>query len=340
MSPLRQAGLWIAVAIGLGSSEAALAAFSCYGVDRYPAVFELSLSRGHLTATLPRKPGDQGEPDMQIDQVLIQGDDGSWKTSAQICTEAGCRTPDRIRASCALDVPTPQLSLDEMRKLAPDMAEGTDTPAQNVGACVEHEGIVWFGVVFYCGEGECGLGGIGRYDTRTHQLEVRRPKRLLASSVSPIAFDGKYVWAGTFSSGECIGDDPAVGLVRYDWDADNAVSFGGGTDSGGDPDGPCGFRFNDIYIDKQGLWASSDMGLTLLSDPQAAPGAMHWENYVPAPGDAHGPLLKTTCRDLYAHLITTLPKTGGGDEYDSVYDQFTRVLARFNAGLEETLRKP
>ena len=342
MNPLHRACVWIALAAGLGSSEAALAAFSCYQVDRYPAVFELSLSRGHLTATLPGKPGDQGQPDMQINQVLIQGDDGAWKASAQLCTDAGCRYPDRIRATCALDVPTPQLSLEEMRKLAPDQAgyvDGEESPVQKVGACVEHDGIVWFGVIFYCGEGECGLGGIGRYDIRTHQLMVRRPKALLDSSVSPVAFDGKYIWAGTFGSGECIGDDPEVGLVRYDWDGDTAVTFGGGTDSGGDPDGPCGFRFNDIYIDKQGFWASSDMGLALLKDPQAAPAAMRWENYIPAPGDVHGPLLKTTCRDLYAHLIATLPKTGGGDEYRSYYDQFTKVLSRFNARLKSTLLK-
>ena len=342
MSPLRRAGLWAAVALGLCSSEAALAAFSCYQVSHYPAMFALSLSRGHLTVMLPQQPGDRGQPDMQINQVLIQGGDGSWKTSAQLCTDSVCRYPDQIRASCALAVPAPQLSLDEMRRLAPEMADGMDpgsSPEQKVGACVEHDGVVWFGVVFYCGEGECGIGGIGRYDMHTHELRVHRPKLLLGSSVSPIAFDGKYLWAGTFGSGECIGDDPEVGLVRYDWDSDTAVSFGGGTGSGGGPEGPCGFRFHDIYVDKQGLWASSDMGLALLGDPQAAPAAMHWDNYIPAPGDAHAALQKTSCRDLYAHLIATLPRSGGGDEYSSDYDQFTKVLGRFNPGLASTLLK-
>lgn len=343
MSPWRRTGLWIAVAAGLGCSEAAMAAFSCYQVDKYPAIFELTLSRGHLTATLMQKPEDQGQSDMQINQVLIEGDDGSWKASAQLCTDAGCRYPDRIRATCAVAVPTPELTPEQMREVDaatdPAIAEGGDgdSPSQSVGACAERDGIVWFGITFYCGEGDCGLGGIGRYDTRTHQMLVRRPKLLLGSSVSPLAFDGKYIWAGTYGSGECIGDDPKVGLVRYDWDTDTAVGFGGGTDSGGDPDGPCGFRFNDIYIDKQGLWASSDMGLALLKEPQAAPAAMHWGNYVPAPKDAHGPLLKIACRDLYSHLLVTLPKTGGGDEYSSYYDQFIKVLGIFNPRLMSSL---
>lgn len=339
MSPFRRAALWAVIAAGLGSSGTAMAAFVCYQVDKYPAVFELALSRGHLVATLGAKPGDRGQPDMQINRVLVEGDDGSWKTSAQLCTDSDCRYPDRIRATCAVGVPAPTLTKGEMQRLSPEMAGylDDDSPDQKVGACAEQDGVVWFGITFYCGEGACGLGGIGRYDTKTHTLAVRRPKALLGASVSPVAFDGKYVWAGTFGSGECIGDDPEIGLVRYDWDSDTAITFGGGTDSGGDPGGPCGFRFDDLYIDKQGLWASSDMGIARLENPQAAPADMRWKNYVPTPADARNPLPETACRDLYTHLAATLPKGGGGDEYNSYYDQFTRVLGKFNPKLKAAL---
>lgn len=339
MTPFKRTGLGLTLIAGLAASTAASAAFVCYQVDKYPAVFDLALSRGHLTATLMLKPEDQSQSDMQINQVLVEGADGTWKASTQLCTDAGCRYPDRIRATCAFDVPKPVLTKTEMQRLAPKMAEDLDDgdPDQNVGACAEQDGIVWFGITFYCGEGACGIGGIGRYDTKTHILEVRHPKAILGTSVSPLAYDGKYLWAGTYGAGECIGDDPEVGLIRYDWDTDTLLHFGGGTDSNGDPDGPCGFRFNDLYIDKQGLWASSDMGLTRLENPQSAPADMRWDNYVPAPADPHDPLPKTACRDLYVHLLSVLPKDHGGDEYDGYYDQFTRVLGKFNQKLAAEL---
>lgn len=339
MDFIRANALGVALLTGLTVNGAVLAAEGCYATGRYPSVYGLSVQQGHLHATLPVPPDQPREADMQINHDLVQGGDGAWQVKSILCTDSDCFQPARISATCPYEVPRPNLTFDEIKRISPEMAEDMDPSEieQQVGACVQQGTTIWFGITFYCGEGYCGLGGIGRYDTQTHKMEVRRPKALLNASVSPLAFDGKYLWAGTYDSGECIGEDPVSGLVRYDWAADQLVSFAAGTDSGGDP-GPCGFRFNDLYVDKQGLWISSDMGLALLSDPQDAPATMHWTNYIPDPQDAKQALRETDCTTLYAGLLKTLPKQRwGASEYESYYQQFSKVLKRFNPALAQKL---
>jgi hypothetical protein len=320
---------------GLGFTTNALAAFGCYDTDLYPVVFRLTEDHDHLQAALGPKPGQPPQPDMQINQRAVQDGNGGWRLQDQLCSSGGCRDLAAVDTACARNVPMPTLSFEELKKLSPKIAGYME----KLGACVERDGIVWFGITFYCGEGSCGLGGIGRYDTRTGKLEVRRPKPLLEGSVSPLLFDGKYLWVGTFSSSECIGDDPVSGLVRYDWATDTAASFGGGTDSGGDPGGPCGFRFNDLYVDKQGLWAASDMGLALLTNPQDAPAAMHWSNYVPDRSDPQSPMTAVSCKDLYGRLLKSLPHKdwNGASEFDGHREQFSAFLRRFNPALAAEL---
>ena len=342
MDTFRYAALGLTLAAGLTGSGTAFAAFSCYETDLYPSLYGLSFRQGHLEVALPRDPAAPQQPDMQINRHLVQGEDGTWKMQPRLCTDSRCSRPENIGGSCAIDIPLPALSLAEVKSLAPERGGDMEQEdiEQKVGACVEQDGVVWFGIVYYCGEGTCGVGGIGRYDTRTRKVEVRRPKALVMASVSPIVFDGKYLWAGTFESSECIGEDPVSGLVRYDWAGDEAVSFGGGTDDRHDPNGPCGFRFNDIYVDKQGLWASSDMGLAHLTNPQADPAAMQWVNYMPKPGDSRAPLDDVACTGLYAQLLKILPHKDGGDEYAGHYEQFAAVLRRFNPGLASQLVGP
>lgn len=338
--------LGLLLSAGLLSSSTAFAAFGCYDLDHYPSVGALARVQGKLQARLGSEPGASGQNDMQINRDAVLGPDGNWKSKKSLCTTDGCRSREEISARCDQDVPEIHLSLDEIKHLSPEAAGSIDTSGgedggtgieQKAVSCVKQGDIVWFGIGFYCGEGVCGLGGIGRYDTKTGKLEVRRPKPLLNASVAPLASDGRYLWVGTYSSSECVGEDPVSGLVRYDWEHDTAVSFGGGTDSGHDPDGPCGFQFHDIYIDKQGLWTSSDMGLSFLADPQAAPDAMHWTHYAP---DAGGNLAKTTCADLYTGLLKTLPSrdhAGGASEFDGQREQFRATLKRFNPTLAAKL---
>ena len=310
MKKLRLAAVTLVLVTGLGTASAASAAFSCYSQDKYPAAFGLSEVDGQLQVQLGPDRSQVLQSDRSSSHVASRASDGTWQTRSQPCSADACRMQIPAISSCKLDVPEPVLSLEQMQKLAPEMASyvgggedgGDGSVSQTVGACVQQGDIIWFGVTFYCGEGSCGIGGIGRYDSKTHQLEVRRPKLLLSGSVSPIAFDGKYLWVGTYMSTECTGVDVGVGLVRYDWDHDKAVSFGGGTDSSQDPDGPCGFEFNDLYITKEGLWASSDMGLSLLTNPQDSPAQMHWTHFVPTATGTALTMLKRSCADLYSGL--------------------------------------
>lgn len=339
MTSIRTNALRIALVAGLTVNGAVLAAEGCYTTDRYPSVYGFSVWQGHLHAALPAPPGQSRQLDVQINHDLVRGDDGTWQVKSELCTDTDCSQPERISTACHYTVPTPDLSIEDIRRVSPRMAKYLQSSdiEQKVGACVQEGNTIWFGITFYCGEGYCGLGGIGRYDTQTHKLEVRRPKALLNASVSPLAFDGRYLWAGTYDSGECIGEDPVSGLVRYDWDTDQLVSFAGGTDSGGDP-GPCGFRFNDLYIDKQGLWVSSDMGLATLENPQDEPAKMRWINYIPALQDAKSPLKETDCTALYTGLLKSLPRGGwGASEYEGYYEQFSAVLKRFNPALAQEL---
>lgn len=339
MRKVRNILCWITLFSGLGVAGTALAATGCYNLDMYPAVYGLTDSDGKIAGTLRRfdKPGWM-MPYSNL-QVIRQRD-GTWTLEIPDGVAEQYSVYPEISEQCHAAVPTPVLTLKEMQVLSPKWAQGIDPQdptgvEQKVGDCVEQNGIIWFGITYYCGEGQCGLGGIGRYDTKSGKIEIRRPTMLLNVETSPLAIDGNDIWVGTFMSYECIGDTPVVGLVRYNWATGESVSFGGGTDSRHDPNGPCGFRFNDLYFDKNGLWASSDMGLAYLENPNAAPEAMQWTNWVPQPEDLKVPMREITCPGLYATLMRTLPRKdwNGAADYRGHLDQFKHYLQEFNPKL-------
>lgn len=353
---LKHSAIYLTFAVGLGSTGSAFAAFGCYDPSLYPAVYGLSAAPGGVQALLGQAADEPREPGMRIKHYAELSSDGAWNIRSQLCTVGPCDNGPYSGQGCARAIPVPDLPVAELKKIAPEVlsqmddesdedsdsgnnSANGDTPPdlkQQAGSCVESDGAVWFGLSYYCGEGTCGMGGVGRYDERTGKVEMRYPSRFVDYSIEPIAYDGRYLWFGTIVHTECVGDDLGVGLVRYDWKTGVSVSFGGGTDSWRDPDGPCGFEFNDIYADKRGLWVSSDMGLAFLANPQGDVAArLRWVNYVPDPKNPKQPMVKTTCKALYGRLLKTLPHNdmNGADEYMSHYDQLVGTLKIFNPGL-------
>ncbi|HEV2110176.1 MAG TPA: hypothetical protein VGT99_02390 [Gammaproteobacteria bacterium] len=364
----RRVALCLTFATGLGCTGTAFAGYGCYDTSLYPAVYELSETQGQLRALLGHPADEPRQPDMTIDRYASRTADGGWQLKSRLCTgqDSRCGAAFILNAGCNQTIPVPDLPWAEFQKLAPDLAksmqEGSEedgeedadssdnataprTPQdlkQAAGSCFAAGDAVWFGLTFSCGEGMgCGVGGLGRYDTHTGKVEMRYPAAFVGYSLAPLAFDGRYLWFGTFSSSDCIGFDPGIGLIRYDWKLQTYVSFGGGTDSEHDPGGPCGIEFNDLYVTKEGLWASSDMGLAFLPNPQDDPRKLHWVNYRPDTKDPKQPLKVTTCSAVYSHLLDTLPRhdMNSAEEFTSHYDQFVTTLRHLNPDLMAELTK-
>jgi hypothetical protein len=74
---------------------------------------------------------------------------------------------------------------------------------------------IWFGKVFYDGEGLSGVGGIGYFDKTLASYRLVPIPELVAWSTSALLLDDQTVWAGLVMHPE--GPDVAGGLVRHDF---------------------------------------------------------------------------------------------------------------------------
>jgi hypothetical protein len=164
---------------------------------------------------------------------------------------------------------------------------------QEVGPCVRVGEIAWFIVRFYGGEGEIGLGGIGRYDIEKQELEIRRPPELFQQTAQYLVHHGDYLWFDTFFPGETVMKLDGIGLVRYSWERDELEDF---VDS---KNGPCGANINGLIWREPKLWVPNDLGVSSFDVNTGV-----WAHYVP-----HRRLVwkAVECRDLYAQLLSTLP---------------------------------
>jgi hypothetical protein len=227
--------------------------------------------------------------------ALTQSEGADWKQDKPFpCGETPECLPEKQQSKS--NVPPITLSKEEAGALVPREQEA-DEIQQNMSTWTAPDGVIWFGISFYAGEGITGVGGIGRYDPKTGQTVIRRPKVLLESSINHIVHDGQWLWLGTIGYYECGGDVPTHGLIRYEWEADRIETFEGRDD------GPCGFVVHDFLLEKKYLWVATDVGLSRW-DRQAK----KWAHYVPDPA-ASPPMRPTTCAALYTDLLKVLPRT-------------------------------
>ncbi len=223
------------------------------------------------------------------------------------------------------------LTPDQLRHLRSELqnVEHEYEVEQKVSACARDGDTTWIALGFYSGEGVTGVGGIGRYDSTSRQLEVHRPEAIRRASATSIAVFGEMVWVGTTGFHECVGYPPKAGLIQYKWGSLNktANQFIGGPEV-------CGFVVHDMLRIEDKLWVATDLGLTEITDPGGLfPSG--FRNFVP---DSKAPnrVREVTCEDLYDELLITLPNIPdrmGNSPFRWFFDSVVRHASWYTGGL-------
>jgi len=192
--------------------------------------------------------------------------------------------------------------------------------SEEPSSCDVRENFTWFGINFYAAEGFYGYGGLGRYDTKTKLVEVRRIRELYNTQIDKVVWDGKYLWAATANRHECSGQPPALGLVRYEWNNDVFETYEGSIT------GPCGFIIHDLLWAKNSLWVATDVGMSRWNSATDS-----WTHYMPERDSGSDEIVRTgNCNDFYTEILDKLPKDeswwGASRSY---YEVFYKYLERF-----------
>ncbi len=294
---------------------AASGAETCYDESTFPAVFHLERRGTWLRAYLGPT---SRRTDLWLDPsrvpVPVRSYDPShgWSVSedAPIPRRGGDAPP------CAGLLPAVELTVEQAILLRPHIAHIPPEHLElhpSIGACHQVDGVIWFGISFYEGEGSDGMGGVGRYDLATKQLEVSRPQELRDASVGHLVHDGEALWIATHGRYECVGHPPVSGLLRYDWNKSVA-----------DRQDVCGFVYHGMVLLDGDLWVASDLGLA-----RGIPGRFGlrtWQNFV-ATADRKEGVREISCAGLYESLLVSLPTTA--TEGYSPWSLLFQNLAKF-----------
>src|SRR5262245_29140143 len=309
-------GAFVAAAALLIPPGTALGATVCYDESPFPAVVHLERRGSGLRAALGPKwwpAGSRGADPERVPTLSYDPSHG-WKIAEhEPLPRSGDPPP------CAALVPRIPLTTEEAISLRPHIeAVPLDLLSleQSIGACHQVGDVIWFGISFYDGEGSEGVGGVGRYDLATKRLEVRRPEELRDASVSHLVHDGDSLWIATHGRYECVGFPPASGLIRYEWDEREV-----------DRQLLCGFVYHGMVLLDGDLWVASDLGLA--RGTRAKYGLRTWQNLVPTP-DQREAVRQTSCWDLYASLLDSLPAANTVPGDPSPWSQLFRNLAKFD----------
>ena len=215
-------------------------------------------------------------------------------------------------AECEAAIPHLGLNTGRILELRPELQEyrqswieysGRDFDLSYEGgtgaaACVVHGKHVWFSLAFYSGEGEFGVGGIGRLDPTTGKFELRHPEALRGLSSRRIVHDGDSLWLNTLRETEA-GLDVGLGLVRYHWGKEELETFELAIEGG-----PCGDMVNDILFHDGVLWVATDLGLSRWFKS-----SRRWIHTIPS----HQPEKDLSCEQVLEHAVGgALGATGSG----------------------------
>jgi hypothetical protein len=312
--------------LALFTSWDSAALVQCDVLDKYPTVFQIRETDGALEFLLSGENYDRDKfiaPAMRLTKV---SDDYKFvfeHAGQRKCREGECRD---VANTCQAKIPKIELTKQSAKNIrmltyTPDKVE------QNVKACVTDGDVTYFGISFYDGEGTTGVGGIGRFDSKTGEVEIRRLPILHAVTVDNLAFDGRFLWIGTSHDYECSDPPPAQGLLIYDWEqnllSQESKKIGG----------ICGFRIYDIHIKDDRVWVATELGVSqgemwdaLSPDEQLSEMSYGWRHFAPVKGNP--PMItKVSCDELTITLLNTLE--GGRSRTGLDYDELFNNLARF-----------
>jgi hypothetical protein len=318
-----RAGLFC-IAMFAASDSAALV--QCDVLDNYPTVFQIREANGALEFLLSGENFDRDK--FAAPAMRLTGVSDDYKFSFEYVGDKNCREGEcgDMASACQVKIPKIELSGQNAKQLRM-LSYMPDEVEQNIKACVTDGDDTYFGISFYDGEGTTGVGGIGRFDSQTGEVEIRRPPVLRAVSVDNIAFDGRFLWIGTSHDYECSDPPPAIGLLLYDWEQNMFYR------EGKPIRGVCGFRIFDIHVDDGLVWVATELGVTQmvrLSDVPAADlndtyyGSRHF-----APVTGNPPLMgQASCNELSMTLLDKLHGVGSPTDFDQYYELF-KNLARF-----------
>ena len=307
--------------------NSALAASTCYTEEFYPNI--TTIREGKLGLEFIAA-GVNRDKSNNTAQVIRLTNDDTWdsriweKIEDEKCSGYGCLETNQ---RCHFNIPAVSLSVHEAMNLRSFkyIPESID---QTIAACVKNNDDIYFGISFYAGEGVSGVGGIGKYNIKSKNIEIRRPPILSNSSVTHMDFDGKLLWIATANHFECSGTPPAIGLIRYDWDNNIIQEF---DDIGS---GLCGFVVHDIHITDKSAWVATDLGLsqTYRTNGDYNYGwEIGWRHYIPQKNTKEV-MKQVWCHDLYADLLNNIPGTDENDPTSSPYDQTFKNVAKFKPG--------
>lgn len=124
---------------------------------------------------------------------------------------------DKAKAPTFHPLPQPTRELfDRLTRggAADSVARSPDALEDDFGAFDVRDEVIWFGLTFYDGEGVSGVGGFGRFDTRTGRYEIRWGEPSATLSVTALIHDGQALWVGLAGRHEY--SDSGEGVVRLD----------------------------------------------------------------------------------------------------------------------------
>jgi len=252
----------------------ASAAETCYFDLHLPFISKIDETEHGIKVTLG---GIYTKEQVRNAPVIYWNEKQGWLASSDDkCTSCDSDNYVRYKSMIPHIEPIPVEDMDEEEK--------PSIPAY-------YDGHIWFGLEFYWGEGSIGTGGIGRYTPATKQLEVHRPGELEHVPIQKVVHDGENLWAATKYVLECVGDPPALGLLKYDWGSKTLSQFKSVNE------GPCGFAIHDLLWHNGSLWVATDIGLSRWIKENN-----QWLHYIP---DKNNPSQVSTksCPEIYNDVL-------------------------------------
>jgi len=328
--------------IALLVSWDAAALVECDYLENYPTVFQIRETDGVLEFLLSGENYDVSKKAAPAIRLTEVSDDNKFvfeHAGYRNCGDGECLD---VASACQVEIPKIELSKQRAKSLLM-LSYTPDEVEQTVKACVTDGDDTYFGISFYDGEDTTGVGGIGRFDSKTGEVEIRRLPILHSVSVDNIAFDGRFLWIGTSHDYECSDPPPAEGLLIYDWEQNLLAQVSR------EVTGVYGFRIYDIHIKDGNIWVATELGLSLgtrwghsFPDFQLTEIRLFgWQYFAPVKGKP--PMMREVfCDDLSITLLNTLEAVRsptGLRPYDKLFNNLAKFHPRILMKYVESIRK-